>query len=375
MIPITRPHLGAEEEAAAAAVLRSGWLTQGPKVAEFERAVAAYCGAARGVAVSNCTTALHLALLALGIGPGDEVVVPSLSFIATANAVRHCGAEPVFAEVQPRTYNLDPEAAEAAIGPRTRAVLVVHQIGLPADLERFHEIGLRRGVHVVEDAACALGSAYRGQPIGAHSELVCFSFHPRKVISTGEGGMVMTAGPELERRLRLLRHHGMDISDTARHGATELVIERYLEVGFNYRLTDLQAAVGIEQMKRLDGLVARRREIARRYGEALAGHPWLRPPFVPDGAQPNFQSYAVSLADDAPLARDELLRHLLRHGVAAKPGVMTAHREAPYRDGSWRLPASERASDRSLLLPIFPDLAAADQERVVELLFAAAAGR
>jgi dTDP-4-amino-4,6-dideoxygalactose transaminase len=373
MIPITRPCFGPEEEAAAVAALRSGWLTQGPRVAEFERVVAAYGGAAQAVAVANCTVALHLALLAVGVGPGDEVVVPSMSFIATANAVRHCGARPVFAEVDPRTFDLDPEATEAAIGPRTRAVLVVHQIGLPADLDRFHAIGERRGVAVVEDAACALGSSYRGRPIGSHSTLVCFSFHPRKVISTGEGGMILTSDPAFAARLRLLRQHGMSVPDTARHGARDLVVESYLEVGYNYRLTDLQAAVGIEQMRRLPELVSRRRALAARYDAALTGHPWLAPPFVPEHAEPNYQSYAVTLADGAPVSRDDLLRHLLASGIAAKPGIMTAHREPPYRDEGWHLPVTERASDRSLLLPLFPDLAESDQDRVVATLLEAAA--
>ncbi|MGA2618556.1 MAG: DegT/DnrJ/EryC1/StrS family aminotransferase [Thermoguttaceae bacterium] len=367
MIPITVPCFGPEEGEAARRVVESGWVTQGPKVAQFERSVADYCQAAEAVAVSSCTTALHLALVVLDIGPGDEVICPSMSFIATANSIRYTGAAPVFADVDPRTCNLDPDSVEAAVTPRTKAILVVHQIGLPVDLDRFHELGRRRGLAIVEDAACALGSRYKGRPVGGHSELVCFSFHPRKVVTTGEGGMIATSNPQHAARLRLLRQHGMSVPDTVRHAARQVIAEQYVCVGYNYRMTDIQAAIGLEQMKRLDWIVERRRELAARYTAALADHPWLRPPYSPDYAQTNYQSYAVQLTDAAPIGRDDLMQRLLERGIATRRGIMLAHREPAYAGYAPRvaLHNSQTASARSLLLPLFPQMTFEEQDQVL----------
>ncbi len=329
------------------------------------------------MAVCNCTTALHLALLVLDVGPGDEVICPSMSFIATANAIRHAGATPVFADVDPRTYNLDPAAAEAAITPRTKAIMPVHQIGLPADMDRFNTVGARYGVKIFEDAACAIGSRYKGRPVGGHSEMACFSLHPRKVITTGEGGVITTNNTAYAERLRLLRQHGMSVRDTERHAATKVILEDYLCVAYNYRLTDIQAAVGIEQMKKLDWIVARRRELAARYTEALADHPWLRPPHVPDYAEPNYQSYAVWLTEDAPVGRNGLMQRLLDQGIATRRGIMLSHLEPAYasRVNPQTLLQSEQSSARSLLLPLYPQMTREEQDRVLANLFGASSRR
>lgn len=370
MIPITKPYFGPEEADAARDAVQSGWVSQGPKVAEFELAVADYCGTAEAVAVSNCTTALHLALLVLGVGPGDKVICPSMSFIATANSIRYTGATPVFAEVDPRTYNLDPDAVEAAITPRTKAIMVVHQIGLPVDIDRFLAIGRKHGIKILEDAACAIGSRYKGKPIGGHTEMACFSFHPRKVISTGEGGMITTNNREYAKQLRLLRQHGMSVPDTVRHAAKQVITEEYVCLGYNYRMTDIQAAIGIEQMKRLDWILGRRRELAGRYTKALTNHPWLQPPYVPDYAEPNFQSYAARMAFDAPIGRDELMQRLLDAGVSTRRGIMLSHLEPAYNGHRQIAPLtdSEEASSRSILLPLYPQMTTAEQDQVLAAL-------
>lgn len=370
-IPIARPDLGEPELEAVRAVIESGWVTQGPKVAEFEQAVATYAGARAAVAVSSCTTALHLALVASGVGWGDEVIVPSMSFIATANAVVHAGATPVFAEVDPATYNLDPVDVSARITPRTRAILLVHQLGLPANLAEFQEIAASHDLALVEDAACAIGSTYRDAPVGGYGNLTCFSFHPRKVLTTGDGGMVTTPSEEDEALLRRLRQHGMSVPDTARHSSRVVVREQYLEVGYNYRLTDIQAAIGLAQLERLPAILEARRARAAWYDELLADHPWIGTPPVPDDRTWNVQTYTVRLDGFDAERRDGVMQAMLDEGIATRPGVMTAHREPAYQDQQVSLPVSEAASDGSLALPLFSDMTERQAARVAECLVSA----
>jgi len=368
MIPVARPYVGAEEEDAVVQVLRSGWLSQGQRVAEFEREFAEFVGAKHAVAVSSCTTALHLGFVAAGIGPGDEVLCPSLSFIATANSIRYVGATPVFVDIDPVTFNLDPSRIEEAISPRTRAILVVHQIGLPAALAEISVIANRHNLLVIEDAACAIGSSYQGQRIGMpHSFLACFSFHPRKILTTGEGGMVTTSDEKVATRIRHLRQHAMNTSDLTRHQSEKVVLETYDEVGYNFRMTDMQAAVGLIQLRRVDGFIERRRDLAKRYSQGLERLGWLIPPSEPQGSRHNFQSYMARLTKDAPVSRDDLMQRLLDHGISTRRGIMATHREPPYRDQRWdrTLPQTDAATEECIILPLFHEMTELDQEFVL----------
>jgi dTDP-4-amino-4,6-dideoxygalactose transaminase len=367
-IPFARPYLSGEESDAVAEVIASGWLSQGPRVREFEEAFAVRVGAPEAIATTSCTTALHLALYALGIGPGDEVIVPSLSFIATANAVWECGARPVFADIDPLTYNLDPLAAERVITPRTRAIMPVHQVGLPADMDRFLQLGERYGLEIVEDAACALGATYKGRRIGSLSKLACFSLHPRKVITTGEGGMIAVHDAALADRIRKLRAHAMDVSDLARHNATEVVLEAYPERGFNMRMTDMQAAVGLCQLRALDHVLRRRRQLAARYTEALNEIAGLRPPYDPPYAFRTWQSYCVRVTAEAGIGRTELMRRLLADGIPTRRGVMAIHHEHAYAGPPLELPHTDAAATEVLMLPLFPDMTEEQQDYVIEQL-------
>ena len=378
MIPIAKPVLDEAEAQAAAAVVLSGWLSQGAQVAGFEADFAGLVGAPHACAVSNCTTGLHLALLAADVGPGDEVVTVSHSFIATANVIRQCGATPVFVDIDPDSFNLDPALLEAAITGRTKAVLCVHQIGLPCDLSRILPIARAHGLAVIEDAACAIGSELLvgnvWSSIGApHGDVACFSFHPRKVITTGEGGMLTTRHAEWDAKFRLLRQHGMSVPDTVRHGASRVVFEDYPLSGFNYRMTDIQAAVGRQQLRRLPEIVARRRALADGYTRMLADIPGLRGPVEPSWARSNWQSYCVRLPDGADQRR--VMQAMLDRGVATRRGIMCAHLEDAYAGDDLRhpLPHSEAAHRHCILLPLFPQMTDAEQIEVVEVLEAALA--
>lgn len=382
-IPVARPWLDEQEADAVRRVILSGWVTQGPEVAEFERELAAFVGAPHACAVSNCTTALHLALLAAGVQTGDEVITVSHSFIATANAVRYCGARPVFVDIEPNTYNIDPDKIAAQISPATRAILCVHQVGMPCELSRIVPLAKQHGLPVIEDAACAIGSEvmHEGhwEKIGKpHGDAACFSFHPRKMLTTGDGGIITTARADWDAKFRLWRQHGMSLPDRARHEARRVQIESYNTLGYNYRLTDVQAAMGRVQLEKLPAMIARRREQATRYGQLLRGIPGLQVPQEPAWARSNWQSYCVRLGEDCD--QKQVMQQLLDAGIATRPGIMCSHLEPAYAEAmssaekstaSKLLCHSEQARQCCLLLPLFHDMTAGEQQRVADALAAA----
>lgn len=373
-INVIQPELGDEEIAAVAEVIESGWVAQGPRVAAFEQKFAALVGAEHAIAVSSCTAALHLALIAAGVGPGDDVVVPSLSFIATTNAVTYVGANPVFADVEAASGNLTCDTVEAVLTPRTKAVILVHQGGVPADAPAVRAVCEPRGVVVIEDAACAAGTRRLGRQVAGDAAIAAWSFHPRKIITTGEGGMVTTGNADWAARVRRLREHAMSVSAAERHLSVLPPAEEYVEVGFNYRMTDVQAAIGTVQLDRLDTIVQRRREIAAAYRRAFTGVAGLRVVADPPGAESNFQSLWIEVFAPFPLDREGLLAHLASRDVSARRGIMAAHRQPAYKGHpAGPLPVTERLSDNTLILPVYHRMTADDQDRVIAAVCEAAA--
>jgi dTDP-4-amino-4,6-dideoxygalactose transaminase len=349
LIRLARPDVGAAEAAAVAEVLESGQLTMGPKVAEFEALLARACGVEHALVVSSGTAALHLAVLALGIGRGDEVLVPAYTFPATANVVAQAGATPVLVDVDPRTMNLDVARVAAAVTPRTRAVIAVHLFGRPLEWEELRD-AVGSDVVLVEDAAGALGARRRGRPCGGLGLLGCLSFHPRKIVTTGEGGAVTTSDPDLAQRIREMRDHGID-----RRGDFEIA-----SPGLNYRLSDILCAVGIPQLERLEELLAARERLAAAYSERLAGVVEL--PGAEEGDRHGWQAYVVQLD-----GRDEALEALRREGIEAQIGTYALHRLGAYRDQG-PFPGADRCYERALALPFHTGLGPDDVERVAAVL-------
>lgn len=369
-IPVAKPYLGEEEAQLAYDTILTNWVTQGPRVAEFEEKFAQYVGSEYAVAVSNCTTALHLSLIVAAIGPGDEVICPSMSYIATANSIVYVGATPVFAEVKSETYNIDPKDVELKITSKTKAIIGVHQIGMPFEIDEIKELCRKHNLILIEDAACAAGSAYKGNKIGFHSDLVCFSFHPRKVITTGDGGMITTSNAEYAERLKRLRQHGMSVNDRVRHLSDKVIVEDHLEVGYNYRMTDIQAAVGIRQLEKLDSIVKRRRKIANFYLNELKDIDCIRLPYESKNDVTNWQSFSIYLKSNCPISRNDLMQQLLDWGISTRRGIMTSHRETAYtnRGVDISLPVSEDAADRSIVLPLYVPMSQEEMDYVIKHL-------
>ncbi len=373
MIPITRPVITEEDAEVVKQTVLSGWVSQGPEVAKFEEEFASAVSAPFACATTSGTSALQVALMSIGLTEGDEVITVSHSFIAAANAVRLCGATPVFVDIDDDTYNMDAALIEPAISKRTKAILCVHQMGMPCDLPTIIELARKHEILVIEDAACAVGSeiSWHGtwERIGKpHGDIACFSFHPRKVITTGEGGMITTANADWHERFKLLRHHGMSVNDLQRHNADTPIFEEYLSVGSNYRMTDIQAALGRRQLSRLSDFVSRRRDLAARYEKLLAEIPQVGRPFEPEWARSNWQSYCVRLPDEVD--QHTVMQRLLQAGISTRRGIMCTHRTEAYRDflHPFDLSKSEDAQDHNILLPLFPQMSESDQRIIVSAI-------
>jgi len=372
VIPIALPDTGDSEVRAVGEPFASGWLTQGPKVAEFEKAFAARHDVSFALATTNCTAALHLILAGMGIGPGDEVIVPSFAWVSVANVAAYCGATPVPADVDRATFNIDPADAARKVTDRTRAIIAVGLFGLCADIDAISQSA--RGVAIVEDAACCAGAAYKGRPAGSLGAAAGFSFHPRKVMTTGEGGMVTTNDPQLAERINMLRNHGASVPEEVRHGGQRpYLLPEFNMLGFNYRMTDLQGAVGLVQLGKLDGFIADRSRRAAFYSQQLAGIDWLRTPRVPADSVHAWQAYVCRVDPDAaPMPRNEIMDRLNARGVSTRPGTHAIHMLGHYKRTLGLepddLPVSRDCAMNSMAIPLHNRMSDEDYQYVVDAI-------
>jgi len=368
-IPITKPFFDEAEKEAVIKPLETGWVVQGPNVAEFEQRFAEYTGAKYAKATTSCTTALHLALIACGISEGDEVIVPAFTYVATANAVEYQKAKPIFVDIDIETFNIDVGLLEQAITSKTRAIIPVHLFGLCADMEPILEIAEKFNLVVVEDAACAVGSLYKSKHAGIFGHTGCFSFHPRKSITTGEGGMLTTDDAGIATQIDALRSHGATVSDVERHKKGAFVLPEHNIVGYNYRMTDLQGAIGIQQMNKLDWILNRRIELAHIYDKALKGIDGINTPFVPEGYKHTYQSYVTFVDNNCPLSRDELALQLKSKGIATRQGTHAVHALGYYKKKYYLkeqdYPMAWKADRQSMTFPLYPQMTVEEQKYVI----------
>jgi perosamine synthetase len=371
-IPISLPSMGQEEWEALREPIFSGWITQGPKVAEFEKLFAQRHRVKHALAVSNCTTALHLALVALGIKSGDEVIVPAFTWVSTANAVIYCGATPVFCDIDTQTFNINVEQLKKKITSKTKAIIPVHLFGLCADIDAIKTAA--PGIPLVEDGACAAGAGYKGKPAGSLGDIGCFSFHPRKSVTTGEGGMLTTNNDALAEKLNMLRNHGASISEEQRHrGAKPYILPDFNMVGYNYRMTDLQGALGTVQIKKLDFFIEERQKWADYYTTELGSINWLRTPVVSKDFRHGWQSYVLLIDEKkSPITRNETMEYLQQHGISTRPGTHAVHMlgyySKTYTIKPSDYPGAYAANEYSMSIPLHNKMTKEDFEYIVAAL-------